>query len=310
MTVLFEEKAGNSEEPLRRRKIRAAHACAVWAITMTLSGSVIAGSAIAQTVVTAPKNNYSVQDDVKVGREAATAVEREQPILHDDQLTSYVATIGERLVGAVPLDLQHPEFHYSFKIVNVADINAFALPGGPMYVNRGMLDVAHTEGEIAGVMAHELAHVALRHGTAQATAATKYEAGQIAGSIVGAIIGGRVGSAVSRGSQLGIGISFLRFGREYEKQADLLGAQMMARAGYDPTEMANVFRTIEEKSGDGVEFLSDHPNPGNRVEYITAEAQSLRVEHPLESGPEFERMQAHLRALPPPRERPKQQSER
>ena len=105
----------------------------------------------------------------------------------------------------------------------------------------------------------------------------------------------RVGSAVSRGSQLGIGISFLRFSREYEKQADLLGAQMMARAGYDPTEMANVFRTIEERSGSGgVEFLSDHPNPGNRVEYITAEAQSLRVEHPARLGA---RVRAHAGAL-------------
>jgi predicted Zn-dependent protease len=306
MTVLFEENTRNAEARIRRKIPHAARICAVWMVAMAFSGSVLA-----QTVITAPKNKYSVEEDVKVGREAAAAVEREQPILHDDDVTSYVATIGERLVAAVPADLQHPEFQYSFKVVNVADINAFALPGGPMYVNRGMLDVAHSEGEIAGVMAHELAHVALRHGTAQATAATKYEVGEIAGSIIGAIIGGRVGSAVSRGSQLGIGISFLRFSREYEKQADLLGAQMMARAGYDPIEMANVFRTIEEKSGGGgVEFLSDHPNPGNRIEYITAEAQSLRVEHPVSSGPEFERMQAHLRTLPPPKKRAKEQSQR
>jgi len=306
MTVLFEANSRRPAGQIRRRASRCTGVCAAW-----ITALLIAGSASAQTVISAPPNKYSVQDDVKVGKEAASAVEREQPILRDDEITAYVASIGERLVAVVPADLQHPEFQYSFKVVNIGDINAFALPGGPMYVNRGMLGVAHTEGEIAGVMAHELAHVALRHGTAQATAATKYEVGEIAGSIIGAIIGGRVGSVVSRGSQLGIGISFLRFSREYEKQADLLGAQMMARAGYDPTEMANVFRTIEERSGNGgVEFLSDHPNPGNRVEYITAEAQSLRVEHPLDSGPEFERMQAHLRALPPPREKPEEQSGR
>ena len=297
MTVLFGEFMRSADEPGTRGTSAVVHTCAALTLLLALSGS-----AIAQTVVAPPPNKYSAQDDVKVGREAAAAVEREEPILHDDAVTSYAASIGERLVAALPPDLQHPEFHYGFKVVDVADINAFALPGGPMYVNRGMLQVAHTEGEIAGVMAHELSHVALRHGTAQATAATKYEVGELAGSIIGAIIGGRVGNVVARGSQLGIGISFLRFSREYQKQADLLGTQIMARAGYDPTEMANVFRTIEEQSGNGgVEFLSDHPNPGNRVEYITAEAQSLRVEHPVDAGPEFARMQAHLRSLPPPR---------
>ena len=99
---------------------------------------------------------------------------------------------------------------------------------------------------MASVMAHELSHVALRHGTAQASKATKYEIGQLAGAVLGAIIGGNVGAVVAQGTQFGIGTAFLRFGREYERQADILGAQIMARAGYDPREMANMFKTIEK----------------------------------------------------------------
>ena len=130
-------------------------------------------------------------------------------------------------------------------------------------------------------MAHEMAHVALRHGTAQASKAQKYQIGAVAGQILGAIIGGTAGAVVSQGSQFGIGVSFLRFGRAYEKDADILGAQMMARAGYDPVDMANMFRTIEQQGGGGgPEWMSSHPNPGNRSAYITQEARLLRVETP------------------------------
>jgi hypothetical protein len=183
--------------------------------------------------------------------------------------------------------------------VNVREINAFALPGGPMFVNRGMIEAAHTEGEVAGVMAHELSHVVLRHGTAQASKATKYEIGSILGAIGGAIIGGNLGQVIGQGVQFGVGTAFLRFGREFEKQADLEGAQIMARAGYDPRDMANMFKTIEKQAGSsGPEWLSDHPNPGNRSEYITAEAQALRIENPVRDTQAFQRVQAHLRSLP------------
>src|SRR4029453_9111077 len=108
-------------------------------------------------------------------------------------------------------DLRHPEFRYTFKVVNVKEINAFALPGGPMYVNRGMIEAAKTEGEVAGVVAHELSHVALRHGTAQATKATPYAIGQIAGAVLGAIVGGAKGDIISQGTQFGLGTAFLRY---------------------------------------------------------------------------------------------------
>jgi hypothetical protein len=210
-----------------------------------------------------------------------------------------VEGLGRRLVAAIPRELQHPEFRYSFKAVNVRDINAFALPGGPMFVNRGMIEAAHTEGEVAGVMAHELSHVVLRHGTAQASKATKYEIGQIAGQVLGAIIGGGWGRVIAEGTQFGLGTAFLRFSREYEQQADIEGSHIMARAGYDPRDMANMFKTIEKQGGSGgPQWLSDHPNPGNRYDYINKEAQLLRVNNPIRDTREFEQVQAHLKRLP------------
>jgi hypothetical protein len=256
--------------------------------------------ASAQTKITAPKNKYTPAQDVQLGREAAGQVEQQLPLLRDDNVTSFVSDIGRRLVDSIPAELRHPEFNYSFKVVNVREINAFALPGGPMYVNRGMIEAAKTEGEVAGVVAHELSHVALRHGTAQATKATKYEIGTIAGAVIGAIVGGNVGNVIAQGTQFGLGTAFLRFSREYERQADIEGSQIMARAGYDPRDMANMFRTIEKQGGSGgPQWLSDHPNPGDRYAYIVKEAQSLRVEGSTRDTGAFQSAQARLKQMSP-----------
>jgi Zn-dependent protease with chaperone function len=265
------------------------------AVVVALSGAAIA----AQTHISAPDNKYTPEQDVQLGREAAQEMRQQLPIMNDDEVTSYVEGLGRRLVAAIPRDLQHSEFQYTFEVVNVREINASALPGGPMFVNRGMVETAATEGEIAGVMAHEISHVVLRHGTAQASKATKYEVGSVLGQIAGAIIGGGWGQVVSGASQFGFGAAFLRFSREYEKQADIEGAQIMATAGYDPRDMANVFKRIEKESGSGgPQWLSDHPNPGNRVEYITEEAAKLRVSNPIRDTRAFEQVQAHLKRLP------------
>jgi Zn-dependent protease with chaperone function len=256
--------------------------------------------ASAQTKVTPPKNKYDPQEDVKLGREAAAEVEKQLPLLRDDNVTSYVSDIGQRLAAVIPAELQHPEFRYTFKVVNVKEINAFALPGGPMYVNRGMIEAAKNEGEVAGVIAHELSHVALRHGTAQATKATPYEIGTIAGAILGAIVGGNAGTLIAQGTQFGLGTAFLRYSREYEKQADLEGSQIMARAGYDPRDMANMFKTIEQQGGSGgPQWMSDHPNPGNRYAYITKEAESLRVVNARHDSSAFQNVQGRLRQMSP-----------
>ena len=270
-------------------------------ITAAVVAMSVAGSlAVAQTKVTAPSNKYSVEQDVQLGREAAQEVRQEMPILNDGRVDGYVEEVGERLVAQIPREFRHEAFDYTFDVVNLREINAFALPGGPMFAHRGMIEQANTEGEIAGVLAHEISHVALRHGTAQASKAGKYQLGQIGSAILGAIIGGRTGEVVSTAGQLGFGAAFLKYSREYEKQADILGAQIMARAGYDPRDMANMFRTIEKEGGArGPEWLSNHPNPGNRAEYINREAQMLRVTNPVRNTEDFESVQARLDGMSP-----------
>ena len=259
-------------------------------------------AAFGQTRISMPRNKYKVQDDVKAGRDAAAQVERQMPILNDAGATRYVQQVGARLVRAIPSQFQQPAFNYTFKIVNARDINAFALPGGPMFVNRGMIEAASREGEMAGVMAHEIAHVALRHGTAGATKAQNPTAQlpAIGGAILGAILGGTVGSIAQTAGQIGSGAIITKYSREYETQADTLGAQIMANAGYDPRDLANMFKTIERESGGsrGPEWLSSHPNPGNRYENINREAQLLRINNPIGNTAQFERVQSNLKRLP------------
>lgn len=278
------------------RKNLAASALALSVLIMPLL-------AIGQTRIVMPKNRYSVQQDVELGRRAAAEVEQQMPILNDYETTRYVQDVGRRLVNAIPSEFRQPGFQYSFKVVNASDINAFALPGGPMFVNRGMIEAARNEGEMAGVMAHELSHVALRHGTAGATKAAnpKAQLPAIGGAILGAILGGQAGGAVAQAGQLGSAAIVTKYSREYETQADILGAQIMANAGYDPRDLANMFKTIERESGGsrGPEWLSSHPNPGNRYENIEREAQLLRVSgNPIGRTAQFERVQSRLRGMP------------
>jgi hypothetical protein len=179
-------------------------------------------------------------------------------------------------VAGIPPEFQHPEFRYSFKVVSAKEINAFALPGGPMYVNSGMITAAKSEAEMAGVMAHEISHVALRHGTAQVTTAQTYNTlSQILG-MGGAVLGGAVGQAAQMGAQ-GLGVYFLKYSREYETEADLLGARIMAASGYDPRDLANMFKTIEGEGGGGGGFFSDHPSAKDRYAKINKEAEFLKV---------------------------------
>lgn len=252
----------------------------------------------AQTRVSPPANKYTPTQDVEMGLQAASEVRQQLPLMKDDRVTSYIERLGTRITAVIPPEFQHPEFKYTFETVNVRDINAFALPGGPMFVNRGMIEAAGNEGEVVGVMAHEVSHVLLRHGTAQASKAGRYQIGAAIGAIAGAVIGGRTGSAVSQATQFGFGAMFLKFGREYEKQADLLGAQLMTRAGYDAKDMANMFRTIQKQGSSGPEWLSDHPDPGNRVAYIEKEALALPVSNPVNDRSGFDGVRTHLKSLP------------
>ncbi len=258
------------------------------------------------TVIEPPKNGYTVEQDVQLGQQAAAEVARQMPLMPDNgEIDRYVENVGRRLVAAIPQQFQQRAFRYTFRVVNARDINAFALPGGPMFVNRGMIEAAGSEGEMAGVMAHEISHVALRHGTAQASKqqSAKYQLPALGGAILGAIIGGSLGGIVAQGAQMGIGAYLLKFSREYETQADILGAQIMARAGYDPRDLANMFRTIESEGGGsgGPEWLSSHPNPGNRYQRIEQEAARLQINSNAggSNTAAFNRVRSELKRMSP-----------
>ena len=252
------------------------------AAVLTICSLTVSGL-LAQTAVKLPKNRYTPEQDVQIGREAVAEIRQQYPIIKDERITRYLTMLGDRLVAAAPAELKKPVYEYSFTPVNLKEINAFALPGGPMFVHRGMFTAAATEGEVVGVMAHELSHVLLRHGTANASKAQNpwLQLGQIAGQIGGAVVGGGAGAAIAQGADFGLGTLMLKYSRDYEKQADLLGAQIMARAGYDPRDLAHMFETIEKESkgsgGGGPQWMSSHPNPGNRTAYITKEAAALTI---------------------------------
>src|SRR5262245_41565470 len=257
------------------------------------------GAVFAQTEIKPPKNKFTPAQDVEYGSQAAAEIRKQYPIIKDEAIAAYLTELGHRLVNSAPAELNNPAFQYSFTPVNLKEINAFALPGGPMFVNRGMFDAARSEGEVVGVMAHELSHVLLRHGTANATKAQGFQLGALAGAIAGAVIGGGVGQVISQGSQFGLGTWLLKYSRDYEKQADLLGAQIMARAGYDPRDLGRMFETIEKESkgGGSPQWLSSHPNPGNRSKYIADEAAKLQIgPRPNENG--FANIKTRFAALP------------
>ena len=257
-------------------------------------------TAISQTRIDTPKNKYKVADDVKLGAQTSAEVEKKFPILNDADATRYVERVGARLVNAIPSEYRQTAFNYRFKVVNASDINAFALPGGPMYVNRGMIEAAKNEGEMAGVMAHEISHVALRHATAQATkqGSLGNQLGMLGMILGGAVLGGEAGAQLG---MLGAAAWMTKYSRNYETQADVLGSHIMADAGYDPRDLANMFRTIAgERTGGGApEWISSHPDPGNRYENINREAGLLPVsQNPIKITRDFERVQAKLRAMP------------
>jgi len=252
-----------------------------------------------QTRIVKPKNKYKVQEDVSLGNKAAGEIENQFPLIEDREAADYIERVGSRLVAAIPREFNEPAFDYRFKWVNASDINAFALPGGPMYINRGMIEAAANEGEMAGVMAHEIGHVALRHATAQMTkqSSAKNTLGTLGAIFGGMILGGELGAQIGAA---GVAIFNTRYSRQYETQSDMLGARIMADAGYDPYDLANMFRTIEKQGGSGgPEWMSSHPNPGNRYEAINREARYLRVSpNPIKITRDFERTKNRFREMP------------
>ena len=219
-------------------------------------------------------NAFSREEEIKVGQQAAAEVMQQMPILpENDPLTKYIQKLGAKLVSKAPGE----KWPYSFRVVNQKEINAFALPGGPMFVNVGTIQAADNEAQLAGVMGHEISHVVMRHATASATSKMKWQAPL---SILGAVLGSK-GGALAQAAQLGIGFGvnsvFLKYSRDAETEADLVGTDILYDAGFDPKQMAVFFEKLAaEGGGRGPEFLSSHPNPGNRMQRVQQEVASLQ----------------------------------
>ncbi|HWP83757.1 MAG TPA: M48 family metallopeptidase, partial [Terriglobia bacterium] len=239
-------------------------------------------------------NTFSPQQDIELGREAAKEIEKEYPIVNDRQLTEYIARLGQKLARYAPGE----RFPYNFHIVQHKDLNAFALPGGPIYIHTAIITAAENEAQLAGVLAHEISHVALRHSTNQASKAMLARAPL---AILGGMLGsGSLGATLAQlGIAFGVNSAFLKFSRDAERQADRLGAQILYDAGYDPREMARFFETLEREYGrGGAEFFASHPNPGNRQQDVTQLIPQLGPARSyLADNSEFEQMRRRAQNL-------------
>jgi Zn-dependent protease with chaperone function len=244
----------------------------------------------AQATVPLPKpagsNFFSPEQDIQLGKQNVEEVRKQMPLLPDSSpITQYVRSIGERLERTMP----QPTWPYEFHVIQQKDINAFALPGGPIFVNLGTIQAADNEAQLAGVIAHEMSHVYERHSTAQAS---KQMMAQVPLSILGGLLGNGVMGQVARlGLSFGAGSLFLKYSRGAESQADQVGARLMYNAGYNPVEMANFFRKLEEEGGaGGSQFFSDHPNPGNRVQSVSKEVSQFPRKRFQTNSDEFARV--------------------
>jgi predicted Zn-dependent protease len=220
-------------------------------------------------------NFYSVDGDIRLGEQLSKEVENELTLLRHAALQKLVNSIGQRLQDA-SREPAFKLFPYSFHVVDTPEVNAFALPGGPLYVNTGLIEVCDTEDQLAAVIAHEMSHVAARHATEMLTTQNLTQLALIAAI---SVIPVPIPPIAWEGAKLGYVLGLLQYSRGKEAEADRLGLQLMASAGYDPAEMAVVFRRLEEQQRSMptiVErFLSSHPLNAQRIHAVEQQVASL-----------------------------------
>jgi Zn-dependent protease with chaperone function len=214
-------------------------------------------------------NRYTIAQEIQIGRQSVPEVEKALPLLPADHPTSkYIAALGQKLAASAP----GYKFPYTFKVVREKSVNAFALPGGPIYVHTGLIELA-TESELAAVMGHEISHVVMRHSTRQASRQMRAQLPlAILGGVLGATVGGAVGSLAQMGMSITAGSVFMKYSRDAETEADMVGAQIMYDAGYDPQAAVSFFNKLKAQGDNrsGPQFLSSHPDPGNRAKNISS----------------------------------------
>ena len=237
--------------------------------------------------------HMSRENQQALGLQAATQVFQQMPVLPDSSPeTHYIRQLGQKLVATIPPEHSWP---FEFHVVAQKEINAFALPGGQMFVNIGTISAASNEAELAGVMAHEMSHVYMQHSAKEAYKGewTQGIAG-VAGAVLGSTVGGIGGQLAQAGIQMGEQGLVLKYSRSAEAQADAVGAMILYKAGYNPQAMANFFKTLESQSaGAPPQWLSDHPNPGNREQAIEKEITGWPPVNYATDSPSFQKVRQH-----------------
>jgi predicted Zn-dependent protease len=241
-------------------------------------------------------NLYSLQREIALGKQAAMEVEKTAKMINDPIVTEYVNRVGQNLVRNS--DAKVP---FTIKVIDSDEINAFALPGGFFYVNSGLILRADEEAELAGVMGHEIAHVAARHATKSATKGQIMEWASIPLILLGP--GGWAGYGLYEGLNLAIPMSYLKFTRDAEREADYLGLQYMYKAGYDPNAFVSFFEKVEaeerRRPGSIPKIFSTHPPTPDRVQKTQEEIATIlpaRDEY-IVSTSEFDVVKARLRRI-------------
>jgi beta-barrel assembly-enhancing protease len=270
---------------------------AVMATVITL---ILTTPALAQRTKVKPGwNLFSPQQDIEIGQEVSKQAEQQIVLLKDKKADDYLDRLGHKLASKAPGE----KFPYQFKGVNDSSINAFALPGGFLYINRGTIEAADNEAQLAGVIGHEIGHAALRHGTNQMTKASALETlASLGGAMGGKSVVGLLGQL---GANFGAQSILLKYSRDAERQADIVGTQILYDNNYDPRQMAEFFVKLEEesrKSGSRpIQFFSSHPNPENRVTAVNAEVTKMggRSGNLQSDSAEFRDVQRYVRSLPP-----------
>ena len=248
------------------------------------------------------KTSMSREQQHALGMQAAAQIFQQMPVLPDDSPESlYIRQLGQKLVATIPEQYSWP---FEFHVVPQKEINAFALPGGQMFVNIGTITAAKNEAELAGVMGHEMSHVYMQHSAKQAGKAqtTSMLAGiaQIALGVtgVGDKAGGLVGQLGQMGIQMGAEGMMMKFSRSDESQADAVGTLILYKAGYNPQSMADFFKTLAEQGGPTPpQLFSDHPNPGNREQAIQKQIANWPTANYLKDSPGFAQVHQHAKSV-------------
>jgi len=269
-------------------------------ISIVFFAAQLCGQAAKLSEIKPGMNFFKKDDDVQMGREYAKQIEQQYDVVPPGPLTDYMNLLGQK-IAAQP---QANGFPFVFKVINDPNINAFALPGGPVFINSGIVLNAENESQLIGVIAHECSHIALRHSTNQVSKSYIIQIPAMLAGAYGQSKGGITGLLTQMGVGLGANGILMRFSRGAEKQADLLGARMMSQVGYNPIEMARFFETLEAQHGgkkSGSDFFASHPNPGNRVKYVSEEVTLLPQREFNGDTGKFQKMKQLAKNLPPAR---------